>query len=392
MQAWITSETVIDGKRKRSKVNPGLRGVSEDARFVIEWIDPAGKRRREKIPLKGKAGKRLADRRSQDITAALTTGAYADKSKVTWADFRKEYEDRVLSRLATTSRICARLAFRHLERIVKPGRIESLTTHSMDRYVSVRSGEDGRRKRDKAAPSSIANELRYIRAACRVAVDWGYLAKAPKFKMPKILVEDPPAMTEEHANAIYAACEVARFPMDLPFDACDWWRAFLVFGLVTGWRKSEILTFLRSDLDYETGKIVVRAKNAKGGRDDIDYLPDIALEHLRTIRSLEPNVFPWPQSKSTLWREFQRIQLSAGIHLDCHEDHEHTPACHTYGFHSTRYSYGTANADLLPMPVLQKKMRHANPETTLRYIALAGKMKTAAEQVHIPAFLRQKTS
>jgi hypothetical protein len=39
------------------------------------------------------------------------------------------------------------------------------------------------------------------------------------------------------------------------------------------------------------------------------------------------------------------------------------------------------------MPVLQKKMRHKDIQTTMRYVELARKMKKAAEQVFVPQFL-----
>ena len=103
-------------------------------------------------------------------------------------------------------------------------------------------------------------------------------------------------------------------------------------------------------------------------------------------------VFFWPHHERTLWVEFARIQQAAGINLPCRDarGHECTDACHAYGFHALRRAYATLNADTMSA-VLQKKMRHRSFTTTQRYIALADKMKGAAEKVFVPKFLRDGT-
>ena len=63
---------------------------------------------------------------------------------------------------------------------------------------------------------------------------------------------------------------------------------------------------------------------------------------------------------------------------------------HYDGFHALRRAYATLNADAMPAAVLQRKMRHRSFTTTLRYIALAEKMKKSAERVFVPEFLKAK--
>ncbi len=72
--------------------------------------------------------------------------------------------------------------------------------------------------------------------------------------------------------------------------------------------------------------------------------------------------------------EFQRIQEAAVdengkrlVYLPCPDASKHkcTGACHCYSFHSLRRGYATLNADSMPPPVLQKKMRHRSFTTTL---------------------------
>ncbi|HEX3999321.1 MAG TPA: hypothetical protein VHX65_12280 [Pirellulales bacterium] len=78
------------------------------------------------------------------------------------------------------------------------------------------------------------------------------------------------------------------------YETADWWRALLVFALTIGWRIEEILQFKRDDLDLDTGAIMTRAATNKGKRDDCDYLPPTAIDHLKRLAHFGPMVFFWP--------------------------------------------------------------------------------------------------
>ena len=174
-------------------------------------------------------------------------------------------------------------------------------------------------------------------------------------------------------------------PGGLTCEPCEWWRALLTFALTTGWRIEEILSLRRDDLDFGTGALLTRAADNKGGRDDRDYLPEAVAGLVKGVVGFAPLVFPWPHNERTLWTEFARIQKAAGIRLACPHaaKHECTPSCHVYGFHALRRGYATLNADTMPAPVLQRKMRHRSFTTTLRYIGLADKMKSGADRVYV---------
>ena len=77
------------------------------------------------------------------------------------------------------------------------------------------------------------------------------------------------------------------------------------------------------------------------------------------------------------------------IHLPCHEEHEHTEACHAYGFHDLRWGVATMNAGSLSTDALQALMRHKSYATTQRYVNLAPQMDKAVASLDVPDVLRQ---
>jgi integrase len=237
-----------------------------------------------------------------------------------------------------------------------------------------------------------SKDLRHLKAALRIAHDWGYLPKVPKFRKVRQPERIGRIITPEHFQAIYDACNNAKLPEGMPYSAGDWWRGLLVFAITTGWRIEEILSLRRDDIDLKTGRILTRAEDNKGDRDDMDYLPESALDEVRGLVTFRPLLFHWPHNRKALWAESQRLQKAAGLDLPCRapRPHECNDSCHTYGFHALRRGYATLNAHRLPAPVLQGKMRHKSFTTTLRYIELADKMQANAARVYVPEFLQKR--
>jgi hypothetical protein len=108
----------------------------------------------------------------------------------------------------------------------------------------------------------------------------------------------------------------------------------------------------------------------------------------KRIPSFHKTVFPWPHHERTLWTEFSRIQKEAGVHLPCHEDHEHTDACHLYGFHDLRRAFATMNAETLSGDAQQALIRHKTYATSKRYINMGRQLKRAVHKLHVPAVLK----
>jgi integrase len=361
----------------------------EAASWYVGWIDPEGKRRCQSCGPSSE-GKRNAEKLRKKREAELITGTYQSNARKTWDEFRAEYEEKVLPKLAEWTRHTTLISLDHFQRIIRPVRMAAIKTTTIDEFAAKRRQEDGKKKGSKVSPATVNKDLRHVRAAIRKAKRWGYLSVLPEFDMerePRRLVC---FVTAEHFAAIYAACDRATMPGQMPYPAADWWRGLLVTAYMTGWRISDLLGLRGDDLDLDNSIAITRWEDNKCKRDDRVKLHPVVVEHLRKLPGDRPTAFPWSHTRKTLDIEFGRIQQAAGIHLHCPDRHEHTPACHLYGFHDLRRAFATMNADRLTGDALQLLMRHKSYQTTQVYINMARQMDEAVEVLYVPEVLREK--
>lgn len=226
--------------------------------------------------------------------------------------------------------------------------------------------------------ATINRELRTLRLVLRKAHDWGYVGKVPKFPFEKEAKKLPSYMSDEHFLAIYAKCELAKHPLDLPngVTACAWWQGLLTMAFMTGWRISSLLALDWDDVDLDAGTALSAAADNKGDRDQLVPLHSLVIEHLRPLKAaFTKKVFPWTTNRKTLWDQFQRLQKAANVK---------PPRKPWYGFHDVRRGFATYNADRMTADALQALMGHKDYSTTQRYINMARQLKPTIENLHIP--------
>ncbi len=373
MRAWVFQD-----HRQKKK-------LGDKAPWSAGWIDPEGRKRSKRIGSKSRAEKHARKKEGE-----LAAGLYKSECHKKWTGFVEEYERRILNGLEVGSKESALVALTHFARISGLGWVQTIKTQRIDDYVAERRKEQGLRKGDTVSPATINKELRHLKAALRVAHEWGYLPILPKVRMvrePKKLAR---FVTPEHFAAMYKACDVAKRPKADNYTPSDWWRALITFCYMTGWRISEPLAVRWDDVALDAAYAITRADDNKGDRDERVPLHPVVVEHLRKIMDFGSLVFFWPHHKRTLYVDFAAIQDAAGIYLPCTAKHEHVDTCHRYGFHDLRRAFATVNAPRLTADALQSLMRHKSYQTTQRYINMAGQLDEAVKVLHVPEVLKQQ--
>ena len=364
---------------------------ADKASWFVGWYDQDSKRHAESCG-PGVRGNNKAEKRLRHLQSELDMGLHQPPNKKKWSDFRAEYDREILPNLAPQSQDQVAAALGHFERIMKPGRVNLITTETIDKFVAVRRTERGKKPKSTVAPATINKDLRHIKAALRIAVEWEFLPKMPRIRMVREPEKLVVYVTPEHFEKIYLeACPLAKLPKNprQTFESCVWWEALLATAYMTGWRIGELLALRVEDVDWEAGTVITRHLDNKGKRDEKVKINSVIVEQLRLVVGHSQFVFEWTHDERALWTEFGRIQRAAGIHLTCLEEHEHTPSCHVYGFHGFRKGFATENYDTMPSAVLQKRMRHRSFTTTLGYINLGKQVEAAADRVKVPPVLRK---
>jgi integrase len=350
----------------------GLDGAS----WYVGWYEPDGRRKSESCG-PGEGGKRKAEKRKRRIESELLTGTYQMQTRKLWDDFVKEYQRRVLAGLSPRSRDEALAALACFQRVVKPIRVFAINTGHVDDFVAARRQEESfLHKGEKVSPATVNKDLRHVKAALRVAFEWGYLHQVPRFRMEKVPKKLPSYVTPEDFALLYRGCDHARRPANLPYPPADWWRGLLITGYMTGWRIGQLLELRRDDVDLSARTALTRAEHNKGKRDQLIPLHPLVVDHLERLASFDPVIFPWNHNRRQLFEEFNEIQEKAGVRPQGGRGR--------YGFHDLRRAFATMNADKLTADALQALMQHKTYQTTQVYINMARQLTPAVQTLFVP--------
>ncbi|MBA3483728.1 MAG: phage integrase N-terminal SAM-like domain-containing protein [Pirellulales bacterium] len=153
---------------------------------VIKYPDRDNLMMRYRCPDSGKhiarstraTNQRKAEREAAKWEAELREGRYQKPSRMTWQDFRREFERDVLDGLKESTAQAYEATLNVFERKARPGKLAEVTTTKLTAFVTMLR-DDGR------TPATIARHLRTLKLAMRWASRQGLLRVLPQFDMPK---------------------------------------------------------------------------------------------------------------------------------------------------------------------------------------------------------------
>ena len=348
--------------------------------WSVGWIDDEGKRRSKSI-----GSKSAAQKFARRTEGQLAAGTYESKRNTKWDVFRKEYEAKGQPGATAGTREVASNAMDHFERLIKPARINAVSSRTFADYVAKRKAEriGDPKTGQPVSPATINKELRHLRAVVRKAHKWGYLPKSPEIDFLKEPGKLATYITPEHFAKLYKAADAARWPADGHYATADWWRALFVMAYMTGWRIGQLMALRWADVDLDGRFALSRAADNKGKRDQRIPLHPIVVEHLRKLKAFSPTVFAWGHPRRALFDEFATIQAAAKAKP------EGTKA--RYGFHDFRRAFATMNAATMSPDALQALMQHKDYQTTQRYINMARQLNPAVQSLFVPEMPKSGT-
>lgn len=152
--------------------------------------------------------------------------------------------------------------------------------------------------------------------------------------------------------------------------------SFLRVMLLTGIRKTALLSLKWSDVDFEQGIIRLRRESAKSGKTGYIPLNDTVKSILSGIERVEGNDLVWPSPqtgsvRTSIYHVADRVRDLAGLPKDFRPMHG---LRHTYASH-------LASSGKVDLYTLQKLLTHASPQMTQRYAHLTDEALRKAASV-----------
>lgn len=346
--------------------------------LMLRYVDPLTGKQKHKSART--TIMRDAEREAGKWEKELREGTYCG-SRITWDDFRRRYEDEVLSGLAIKTDCKVQGVFNAVEKHLNPQRLSSLNANRISEFQS--------KLRDaKLSENTIASMLAHLKAALQWAHSMKLIGSVPTITKPKRakggkMMKGRPITGEEFdrmLDKVEAVVGTKRAPA---------WQHYLRGLWLSGLRLGESLNLWwdRDDmlcvvLDGKFPMLRIPAALEKGNKDRLlPITPDFAEFLLATPEAERTGPVFRPTTRHKNPRRPGEWWVSRGIAI-IGEKAKVKVNNHPVKYasaHDLRRSFGTRWASRVKPATLQLLMRHAAIETTLKYYVALDADEVAGE-------------
>lgn len=147
------------------------------------------------------------------------------------------------------------------------------------------------------------------------------IERVPYMRPVKIRRKLPKRVPLESLSKLYVAFRHASDPRPGVSHPSDWWRAWLVFSYVTGFRRCDVFAIEWDVIDLDDG--LIEFSSEKTWRADLFPLHPVAVEHLKRLRDAKGGrVFKaaYRSRSGSFYRMLHQFQDRAGVEHFCPHD------------------------------------------------------------------------
>ena len=191
--------------------------------------------------------------------------------------------------------------------------LNKISGFDIERYKHQRQKESALLRRTPTKPATINRELAVLSHLFNSAVEWGWMDRRPA-KINRF--------SEGQGRITYLTVDqVTRLVECAKADGNAQIYPFIVIGLETAMRKSEILSIRREDIDLQR-RVVFIPKAKAGAREQpiTEHLGEFLASYAAALQPGNPWLFPSPGAKAghtvDVRKPFRRVVAAAGLDPD----------------------------------------------------------------------------
>ena len=339
-----------------------VHSYGQDRPLSLVYFDPVSGKKKAKSS--GTTDWREAERLAGELEKELRAGRYVSPSRITWADFRKRFEQEHVATLAESSHDTYKAALNHLERVLNPDRLVKLTSSAMSEFRKRMRTGNKEKGWEPMKETRLDTVCRHIKAALHWAESMGLLAKAPKIQAGSPKTARARAVTGEEFERMLQAVSEVR-----PNDP-QVWTNFITGLWLSGLRLGEAVCLswdpdaeFSVDLSGRRPRFRIYSEAQKSRRDEtLPMTPDFAGWLLSAFpnEQREGLVFKVGVKRNEAGVIVSLIGKKAGVVTNKATDKRGSA-------HDLRRAFGTRWAKRVMPATLQRLMRHANIGTTMTF-------------------------